>query len=463
MRLRLPLLITGLAASVALGSPVVSGAEEPSLPSSATPAPSTGPAIAPDEVIVKYRDGVDAGEAAEIKEETGTGGAQTLPGEARELEIRDGETVAQTLAELRENPGVEYAKPNYVARASAFVPNDPGRGGFGDWRELQWNFAGPFGVNAPDAWELAAQAGAPGGRGAVVAVLDTGVAYETRGRFKRAPDLSKHRYRKGYDFVADDERPNDENGHGTHITGTIAQVTNNGKGLTGLAYGVDIMPVRVLDAQGEGATSDIARGIRYAARKGADVINLSFEFHVSVGASDVPAIASAIRYANNRGTLIVGAAGNQEEDAIAYPARSSRVVAVGATTEHGCKADYSNDGADLDITAPGGGFDTALAGNANDNQNCRPSAGGRDVIQQTFPSQRELRSFGLPGGYNGTSMAAPHVTGTAALVVATKRLGKKPAPALLLAHLQATARDLGAPGPDPRYGAGLVDAAAALR
>ena len=100
----------------------------------------------------------------------------------------------------------------------------------------------PSSVNAPDAWEYARAAGVPGGRGAVVAVVDSGVAYERRGRFRRATDLYAGRFVKPYDFVDDDRHPNDEESHGTHVAGTIAQKTNNGFGVTGLAYGVEIMP-----------------------------------------------------------------------------------------------------------------------------------------------------------------------------------------------------------------------------
>ena len=132
----------------------------------------------------------------------------------------------------------------------------------------------------PDAWEYARGRGAPGGRGAVVAVLDTGVAYERYGRFRRAPDLN--RFVRGYDFVQNDRHPNDLNGHGTHVAGTIAESTNNGIGAAGIAYRAKIMPIRVLDAVGEGDTVAIARGIRYAAKRKVAVINLSIEFDASV-------------------------------------------------------------------------------------------------------------------------------------------------------------------------------------
>lgn len=425
--------------------------------------PPSGAAYVPGEVIVKYAGGTTRRERNAVKRQTGTHTAQALPEGSRVLEVAGGESVPAKAAELEASPAVEYAVPNYIARASGFMPNDPGRVGRpGGWSELQWNFFGPFGINAIRAWELAAAAGASGGKGAVVAVLDTGVAYQTRGRFRRAPDLPKHRWRRGYDFVDGDRFPNDENGHGTHVAGTIAQVTNNGRGLTGLAYRATIMPVRVLDNVGEGDAAVIAEGIRYAARRGAHVINLSLEFDSSVAASDVPDVLRAIRYAHRRGATIVGAAGNQASS-VAYPARASRVISVGGTTEHGCRAEYSSSGRGLDVIAPGGGSDAAPSGsNAWDAEHCRPERGGRDIFQQTFRRSGAVQKFGIPSGYQGTSMAAPHVSAIAALVIATRRLGPGASPAAVRQRIMQTAHDIGPPGRDSSYGAGLADAAAAV-
>ena len=374
-------------------------------------------------------------------------------GETKTVEVEAGQTVKDTVTELRRDPDVAYAVPNYIARAS-FLPNDPSF-------RLQWNLNSPFGINAPAAWDLARASGVPGGKGVKIAVLDTGVAYERFRRFRRVPDL--RRFVAGYDFVDGDRHPNDLNGHGTHVSGTIAQSTNNGVATAGIAYGARIMPVRVLDADGAGDTLSIARGIRFAARKGAKLINLSLEFDSSVRASQIPDIVSALRYAKRKGVLVIAAAGNQADTLVAYPARAKGVMAVAATTIRGCQADYSNSGVDVDLAAPGGGVDAVISDPQDpySTQVCNPNASGNFIFQQTITSS--VRRFGLPRGYEGTSMAAPHVTGTAALVIGAKRLGPNPSPAALEGHLKATARDAGRPGFDPRYGAGMLDAAAALR
>jgi serine protease len=374
-------------------------------------------------------------------------------GPAKAVEVSGDQTVREAIDDLRADPGIEYAVPNYIAHASDYTPNDPNF-------PLQWNLAtGASGINMPEAWGLARRRGAPGGIGAIVAVLDTGVAYQRYGRFRRAPDL--HRFVPGYDFVAGDRHPNDQNGHGTHVSGTIAQSTGNGVGTAGIAYRARIMPVRVLDARGAGDTLSISRGIRYAASHGADVINLSLEFDASVRAAQIPDVVSALRYARRKGVVVVAAAGNQGDPQVAYPARARTVIAVAATTIDGCQAEYSNSGTQVDIAAPGGGADAANSDTPYDVANCHPEVAGRYIFQQTFV--RSVARFGVPPGYEGTSMAAPHVSGVAALVIASRRIGRSPTPAAVERRLEATARDVGLPGWDARYGWGLLDAAAALR
>ncbi len=407
----------------------------------------------PGEVIVRYEDGTTGAVTDTLEDNIGTAAEQALPGGSEQLAIEDGDSVRQTIAELEQDPNVAYAVPNWRAHAAAAVTSDPGS-------RRQWNLFGPFGINLLEAWTLAESRGAPGGRGAVVAVLDSGVAYESRGRYRRAPDLRKTTFVKPYDFIDDDRHPNDSFGHGTHVSGTIAQTTNNGVATAGIAPGAKIMPLRVLDASGTGDSAAIARAIRYAARHGADVINLSLEFPSQVRAAEIPDVIRSLRYARSRGSVVVAAAGNQADYAVAYPARVESVIAVGATTITGCQADYSNSGSELDLVAPGGGADAPNADSVWDTQHCDPDSFGKPIFQQTFIHERNIRRFGLPGGYEGTSMAAPHVAAVAALVIATNRLGPNPTQRELEAHLEATAKPTDRPD---RYGAGLLDAGAALR
>jgi serine protease len=426
------------------------------LASLALPATAAASDYVPGEVIVHYEDGTTGAAESSVEQDSGTETEQDLPGQSEQLSIEDGQSVQATIAELEDDPSVAYAVPNWRVRAAAFQPNDP------DFPR-QWNLFGPFGINMPEAWELAAQQGAPGGRGATVAVLDSGVAYEHYRAFRRAPDLRRGTFVRGWDFIGRDRHPNDAFGHGTHVAGTIAQATDNARGPAGIAYGAKIMPLRVLDWLGLGDSATIARAIRFAARRRVDVINLSVDFDARVRAVDIPDVLSALRYARRKGSVVVAAAGNEADLAVAYPARASQAIAVGATTVTGCEASYSNAGDDIDIVAPGGGDDADNSGSAWDRRQCRPSRLGRPILQQTFRREGWVRSFGLPRDYEGTSMASPHVAAVAALVIATGRLGENPSPLAVEQHLEATARDAGRPGFDAYYGHGLVDAAAALR
>jgi serine protease len=339
----------------------------------------------------------------------------------------------------------------------AVVPDDPGwTDTSGGWTQIQWNLLAPTGVDAPRAWANLATAGAPGGEGVTVAVLDTGVAYPSDDPSRPgSPDLAATQLIPGYDFVDNDPVPYDLNGHGTHVASIVAEQTNNDYGLTGLAYGVHLMPVRVLDSSGEGDAATIARGVRYAVERGAQVINLSLNFANGVHAAALDALASALQEAHDRGVVVVVGAGNTSSDAIAYPASAPSVIAVGATTDSGCLASYSNHGPGLDLVGPGGGVDANVA----DDPDCQVGRLGDPVYQVTRVDPR-MPVFGI-AGYTGTSMAAPHVSAAAALVLASGVLGTAPSTDAVAKRLEETARDLGPPGYDTIYGWGLVDAATA--
>src|SRR4029077_1003582 len=270
-----------------------------------------------------------AAEAADVSAHTAYVPGELLVrfdgGTERVLQLPQGVDIPTAEQALAANPAVAYAVPNYVAHASA-IPNDPGPAGTpGGWQRTQWNFLpcgslcgetpsqyqAKGGLNAPEAWDILKQRGAAYGRGARVAVLDTGIAYENKKpQFRKSPDFSRHQFLPGYDFVDKDKVPLDEDGHGTHVTGTIAELDNNHVGLTGLAPKAKIIPVRVLDSEGFGTARSIARGIRFAATHKAQVINMSFEFSLGVNScAKIKGICSAIKFAFKKGALVVAAAG----------------------------------------------------------------------------------------------------------------------------------------------------------
>jgi serine protease len=414
------------------------------------------PAYVPGEVVVGYAPSAAAPAAQQaVAAAVGASVGGATAQRTRVLHVRPGR-VRATVAKLRRTPGVAFAAPNPIARAADVpLPDDPGLRGFpGGLAALQWNFYGPWGVDALAAWSNLAGI-APGGRGVRIAVLDTGVAYRNLGRFQRSPDFAGTRFVAPYDFVDGTRYPVDRNGHGTHVAGTIAEATNNALGVSGLAWGATIMPVRVLDSRGYGDATTIARGIRYAVRHGARVVNMSLEFSTNVRQAEIPDITAALRYASRHGVVVVGSSGNEGEARIAYPARTGNVISVGATTDDGCLASFSNDGSGLDLVAPGGGDDADLSSDPN----CHPGHHGGDVYQMTYTNS--IAHFGLPSGYDGTSMAAPHVTAAAALVIASRVLGAAPTPGQVECRLKLTAKALGIPGPNRVYGYGLVDAGAA--
>ena len=239
------------------------------------------------------------------------------------------------------------------------LPERPRARWAGRWSKVQWNFTSPYGIKVEEAWQHAIDAGDPGGG----RVTCRGARHRRRVQdLARKPLSARTRprpepIRPGHDFVRNNSLPFDRNGHGTFVAGTIAQRTNNNVGVTGVAYQSRIMPVRVLDYEGQGDVATIARGIRMRARRGAKIMNMSFEFSIGLSARQIPEVISAMRYAERKGVLMIGAAGNGEEARIAYPARARGVMAIGATTLHGCIADYSNTGSGLDMVAPGGGTD----------------------------------------------------------------------------------------------------------
>lgn len=339
-----------------------------------------------------------------------------------------------------------------------WLPNDQ-VGGVG-WTSLQWNFVGRFGVDAPEAWQTLRRRSlaTSGGRGVRVAIVDSGIAYRDRDQYRRSPDIDPARILDGYDYVGQDRFPDDESGHGTHVASTIAAATDNAAGLTGLAYRADLIPIRVLDDQDAGDVLTIARGIRYAIRRKADLINLSVDFPVETSAADIPEVIDALADARRAGILVISSSGNDGTGSVAYPARSPSALAVGATTARGCRSTFSNGGRELALVAPGGGTDHP----SEPKGRCQPGQPGPPIAQVTLMRPSETTNLGVPLDYVGTSMAAAHVTGIAALVLGSRILGRHPSPDLLAAYLVRSTRDLGPAGRDVHYGAGLINARTAV-
>lgn len=332
----------------------------------------------------------------------------------------DQKQLKQQLKLLRKNFAkyTEYIEPNYIYQTtdqgdyhSNLVPNDPLYG-------KQWNFRN---IHVEKAW------GSTKGEGVTVAVIDTGVS--------QVPDLANTKFTAGYDFVSDRSEVIDDNGHGTHVAGTIAQSTNNNLGVAGIAYEASIMPLKVLTAEGGGTVTDIAEAIKYAADHQADVINLSLG-----GAGESIAMSEAIEYAYQKGVVIIAAAGNANQNAAGYPARYPHVVGVSALDVMGAKTPYSNFGAGVDISAPGGVIDG------------EDEAGG--ILQNTIDPDTGESVF---VAFQGTSMAAPHVAGVAALLKASGLQS----PDEIINVLKLSARPV-AEDPFNHFGAGHLDAGEAV-
>lgn len=269
--------------------------------------------------------------------------------------------VAAVLAALSKNPSVDFAEPNFIGHAD-MTPNDP------SWSS-QW---GPQKVSAPSAWDVT-----QGSSSVIIAVVDTGVDLNH-------PDLAS-KIVTGYDYVNLDSTPQDDNGHGTHVAGIAAAVTNNSTGIAGMCPNCKIMPVKVLNSSGSGTYANIASGIRYAADHGAKVINMSLG-----GTSGSTSLSDAVNYANSKGVLQACAAGNSNTSAASYPAYYSACVAVAATDSSDYRASFSNYGSWVDTSAPGVSI---YATYWND----------------TYKS------------LSGTSMATPHVAGLAGLLFSQGR------------------------------------------
>jgi serine protease len=377
--------------------------------------------VVPGELIVDLRDDATPEQIAALEQEYSIDlEDNSAPGRAARL-MRATVDPAQAQAllnRLATEAEVEAVAPERLATAF-FKPNDP------RYAE-QWNLKR---IGMERAWDVTK------GKGVVVAVIDTGVAFEKDDKCYQARDFNRTKFAPGYDFVHDDKHPNDDNGHGTHVAGTIAESTNNGEGVAGVAFEATIMPLKVLSAHGSGSSADIADAIRFAADKGANVINMS----LGMPFPD-PIVRAACRYAHRKGVTIVCAAGNGGSEGVFYPAGFPECIAISATGPSDDLAPYSSYGRQIALAAPGGDKST---GEAN------------GILQNTVRPAGEDHGDGYYS-FQGTSMASPHVAGVAALIIA--RGVTDPTQVRNVLRQSAKPR-----APANRYGAGRLDAANAVR
>jgi len=371
----------------------------------------------PGEVLVKFATGVVASQAAANLAVDGLAIAGEIPSlDIKRLEVPPGQEM-MWIEKLRGDPGLLFVEPNYLARAAETIPDDP------HYTE-QWGLPR---IRAPEAWGFTT-----GDDLITVAVIDTGVDLDHPDLVSKlwlnadeVPDNGLDDDGNGYvddsygwDFVNDDAEPQDDYWHGTHVAGVAAADTDNGQGVAGVSWGAKIMPLKALNASGDGNYADVASAIVYAADNGARILNLS------LGGEDYSAaLAEAVGYARERGCLLAAAAGN-ESGAVLYPAANDGVLAVVATTRWDGRWYRSNYGPEVDVAAP-----------------------GADIYSTTLNDAYLSAS--------GTSAAAPHVSGLAALVWSVQPDLTNDDVARVITE---TVRDLGAPGWDRFYGWGRIDA-----
>ena len=378
----------------------------------------------PGEVIVKFKQGFGQNKIDKLISSNGLSNKyKSKHSDFHVLKVPENR-YSEVINTLSNNPNVEFAEPNYYAKI-CYTPNDP-------YFSYQWHLQGydDGGLDMVDAWDIST------GSGATVAIIDTGISQGT--------DLVDTCFVDGYDFVNGDSNPDDDNGHGTHVAGTVAQSTNNNVGVCGVAFDCCLMAVKVLNSYGSGTYADIIDGINFATNNGADVISMSLE-----GSQPSSGMEDALENAYNSGVTCIAASGNSGQNGVAYPAAyDDYVIAVGATQYDKSRAPYSNYGSSLDIVAPGG--------NLNLDQN--GDGYGDGVLQQTFTTSWWGGKSWSYYFFQGTSMATPHVSGVAALLYSEGVTN----PDDVREAIEQTAYDLGSNGWDMYYGYGLVNVVSAL-
>ena len=399
------------------------------------------PVFAPGRVVMKLADGMTDEVATTLARHAGAYGiSRPRSADFVIVSLSLDADVVEAAAALAAQPGVVYAQPDPIA-VLAYVPNDP-------LYQYQWNF---HRLNMERAWDI----NRGGDSSLTVAVIDSGLAYIDQGAFRQAPDLAGVTCLAPRDFIWDDETPTDMDGHGTHVAGTIGERTGNGIGAAGMAFNVALMPLKAvsgpwdeaLGAPNVGTASIVAEAVRYAADHGASVINMSLGFQ-----AEVAPVRDAIVYAIDKGAVVVAAAGNSGNEGspefwpAAYAASIEGLIAVGAVDYNFNRAPYSNSNAYVEVAAPGGNLDVDADGDGYPD----------GVLQETL--DLDLVDHGIFNQFayiflQGTSMAAPHVSGLAALLMTH---GVK-APKAVEAVIERSATDVGPAGRDNDTGFGVIN------
>jgi thermitase len=312
-------------------------------------------------------------------------------------------TTSELIEFFKGQATVEYAEPNYLYLQNQIdLPND-----LLYQEQYQWNF--PV-IRTEGGWNIT-----KGMEDTVIAVVDTGVDLDH-------PDLRK-RLTNGYNVIEDNDFPDDDNGHGTHVSGIIASETNNREGVAGITWYNKIMPIKAVGVEGYGTSFDIAKGIIWAVDHGADVINMSLGNYQTSSL-----LEEAIHYAYNQNVVLIAAAGNENTSRPSFPASYPQVLSVAAIDYTGGRASFSNYGDYIDVTAPG------------------------YQIASTYFNQQYA-------SLSGTSMASPHVAGLAGLILSVNPNLKNRE---VMDIIENTTYDLGVPGKDIDFGNGLIDVQRAL-
>jgi serine protease len=425
------------------------------------------PEYAPGELIVKFKGGTAPDRIGAIASAEGASLKQTPERDGLSfLRLDAAGSVFDAVARFERLPEVEYAAPNLIGRAF-FVPNDS----VIHQGDEAWNLRD---VGAYDAWDVVT-----GSPDVVLAIIDTGVAFEEHvipdyervhlwpgsAMYRQSPDLPGP-FRPGWDFVNNDAYPDDDAGHGTEVATIAAGAANNLAGSAGIAFGVTILPVKVLRWDREGEMSDIVQGIRFAADQGADIANLSlgfppielyreFGYPSNVLAHMFYPLRDAVSYARRRGTILVAAAGNFGRGDVSPPAAYPGVISVAATGVENRLASYSSFGKGLSFAAPGGDF---LDENGDHIQDQIPVLG--------IKPYRSEGSLAKPDSFNvfyfiGTSAAAPHVSGAVALLMS---LGIREQGAIEQTLRSTASMPYGKPNAySEEYGFGLIQIDKAVR